>query len=103
MDKRVNGPIKTCLKCGRKHISTAIAYLAESRLGYPDNFDLAIGELVCASLELLDLYPDLASRVRAERILMEEDETYMPDLVYFLREIRELLAKEESAAQLAHI
>ena len=95
MDKRKNGPIKTCLKCARKHISTAIALLTEARLGYPVHFDLAIGELVCASAELLDLYPALAERVRVERILMEEDETYMPELMGFLEEIRALSAEED--------
>lgn len=59
---------KTCLKCVRKHLGTAAAYINEIMQGYPNLDIFAIGELTHASLECLLLYPDLAWAIREHRI-----------------------------------
>lgn len=59
----------SCTECAIKHLSTAAAYIREANNGYPDYRLWAIGELVQAEFELMDVYPDQSQRVRAERLL----------------------------------
>lgn len=54
----------TCLDCVRKHLSTALTFLNETHLGYPEHRQLAAGELTHASLESLELFPDFANKIR---------------------------------------
>ncbi len=59
----------SCTECAIKHLSTALALIMEVQNGYPDHRLIAIGELVQAEHELLDDFPEMANRVRAERLL----------------------------------
>ena len=57
-----------CGKCARKHIAQAIVLLNESHLGYPSHLWLAIGHLAEAEAEIDAKYPDIAQKIREERL-----------------------------------
>jgi len=61
-----------CGKCARKHIAQAIVLLNETHLGYPSHLWLAIGHLAEAEAEIYAKYPDIAQRIREERLKIEE-------------------------------
>ncbi len=62
-----------CGKCARKHIAQAIVLLNETHLGYPSHLWLAIGHLAEAEAEIYEKYPDIAERIRAERLKVEKE------------------------------
>lgn len=62
----------SCTECAIKHLSTALALIMEAGNGYPEHTLIAIGELAQAEHELLDRYPEMAARVRAERLRWRE-------------------------------
>lgn len=70
----------SCLNCYRKHISTALVYENESRLGYPLHKWLAIGELCAAENEVLQLFPELAETTREYRKNFESQDVPVPTL-----------------------
>lgn len=61
----------SCLMCVRKHIGKAITQLAESNLGYPAHFYLAMGNLSEAEDESIKVYPELATKIREYRLKIE--------------------------------
>jgi hypothetical protein len=58
---------ETCLDCCRKHLGAAMVLMDEARLGYPLHRWLAVGHMVEAESETLELYPVLAASIRQER------------------------------------
>ena len=82
----------SCLFCYRKHVSQAIILLIESKLGYPEHADLAVGHLAEAESETIKDYPELAELTREERVKLMEDDTYNPNLMALLAKARQLLA-----------
>ena len=56
-----------CWECVMKHISTAVVYVQEANLGYPKYKYYAIGEMVHAEYELIQIDPDLANILRHYR------------------------------------
>lgn len=61
--------------------------LSESHQGYPTHFFYALGHLAEASDELLQLYPQHAAMVRAERKALEADVNYAPDFDGMIKKI----------------
>ena len=57
-----------CGKCARKHLAQAIVLLNESRLGYPSHLWLAIGHMAEAEAEIDQRYPEIAQKIREERL-----------------------------------
>ena len=57
----------SCYDCVRKHLASAEALMAEATLGYEVHGWLAVGELVQAEHEILDVSHELATRIRFER------------------------------------
>lgn len=64
--------IPHCLNCTRKHLAYAEVLMGEACLGYPAHADLAIGQLHAAELEILEKYPEIAKRIREERLNYED-------------------------------
>lgn len=61
-----------CLLCVRKHLASAMCYLTESKLGYPDHIWRVIGQLSLAEDECVNKLPKLAIDIRViRRELME--------------------------------
>lgn len=95
----------SCLDCVRKHLSTAWAYLLESRAAYPKRIFNCIGELVLAEHESSLKYPGIAEDIRNARIeilnfannsdnsWIDEDEKVHYDLFYKESGISDLIDK----------
>lgn len=62
-----------CALCAVKHLGKAKAKRAEVRLGYPENFWSALGEMAVAEDHLCEMLPDLAGAINAERKAWEAD------------------------------
>ena len=74
-------PRPSCFDCGRKHIAKAIIQLGEAKLGYPQHFWLAIGNLSEAEEEILE-YPEIAVIIRTERLNIQANRDHTPNLMY---------------------
>lgn len=57
-----------CGKCARKHLAQAIILLNEAVLGYPTHRWLAVGHLAEAEAEIYAKYPEIAQKIREERL-----------------------------------
>ena len=64
-----------CLQCFRKHLGNAAVLIEECMDGYKYKH-LAIGHLDQAAQEIREMYPALATLVRAHRIKLQNDWTY---------------------------
>lgn len=86
--------MNTCLICVRKHLATAEAFLNETKLGYPDHFWLAIGQLCCAEFESVEKYPRIAQIIRDERKKLmdafEIKKQYSIDIIQLLKLVSEI-------------
>lgn len=60
--------MESCLDCVRKHLATAMCYLAESKLGYPERIWRCVGEMRLAEDEAAEQYPAFALTIRVERM-----------------------------------
>lgn len=69
-----------CMDCVRKHLATAGTFFDESKGGYPIHRWRGIGELVHGEYESVGRYPELAMRIRAERLVVMADPEYVPDI-----------------------
>ena len=65
-----------CLQCFRKHLGNAAVLLEEYYDGYRGYAHLIIGNLDQAAQEIRELYPELATLVRAHRIRLQNDWSY---------------------------
>ena len=93
----VGGPRPSCPDCCRKHLGKAVAQLAETELGYPNHFWLAMGNLSEMEEESLRDYPGFALLIREVRLEMTENREYKPDMMQFFDMIDELqLGSEEN-------
>ena len=64
----------SCLNCARKHLAQADILIMEEATGdYPLHKWYAIGHLAEAADELMDEFPDLAAKIRQERLKYMED------------------------------
>lgn len=82
---------ESCAHCAMKHIAQALVLVQEERLGYPLHRWLAAGHMAEASDELILNHPELAMRVRAERLNYMEDSQYVPDLMSIIEDLDLLL------------
>lgn len=62
--------LESCLDCVRKHIGAAVGLMNEAHLGYPPHRWLAVGELYLAEEESLCDYPELAVKIREQRLVV---------------------------------
>lgn len=62
-----------CLQCFRKHIGNAAVLLEEYYDGYHSYAHMIVGHLDQAAQEIRELYPELATLVRAHRIWLQND------------------------------
>jgi len=69
----------SCLDCSRKHIGEAEVLLREARMGYPLHAWYAVAHLSQAEAELLNDYPEMAHKVRTERINLIDNLEYSID------------------------
>jgi len=85
-----------CFNCARKHLGRANARLYEFLSGddYPEEFWYAFGEMSLAEDHLVLAHPKLAQMIRKERIKMQDEEQYYPDLGKLIREITKVAIKE---------
>lgn len=65
-----------CLQCFRKHLGNAAVLLEEVYDGYSGYRHMVIGHLDQAAQEIREMYPALATLVRAHRIKLQMDWTY---------------------------
>jgi len=65
-----------CLDCVIKHLGQAFVTNIEVTLGYPDHILLTIGHLAEASEECYGKSPEIANRIRAERLKLMDDYDY---------------------------
>ena len=73
-----------CIFCAIKHLSQAHVLLDESVMGYPIHRALAMGHMAEAESELIREYLPMAIQIREERIKMQEQLEYHPDLMSML-------------------
>jgi len=67
----------SCLDCARKHLAQADILMMEAATGdYDTHVWYAVGHLAEAADELMDEYPHIAEKVRAERLRYMEDNEY---------------------------
>lgn len=78
----------SCLECVMKHVSTAMVYMQEAKLGYPHHKFYAIGELVHAEYEILDRDQGIANVLRVYR------RQYFDTDIYPFEEVITLLCEE---------
>lgn len=64
-----------CLQCFRKHLGNAAVLLEEIYDGYGYKM-FAVGHLDQAAQEIREMYPELATLVRAHRIKLQNDWNY---------------------------
>lgn len=62
----------SCAWCVMKHLTQAAVLLQEASLGYPAHVFYAFGHLGEAESEAVDSWPDLAERIRAERLKIQD-------------------------------
>jgi hypothetical protein len=67
---------ESCKTCACKHISQARALLLEMNKGYPEHYWFAMGHLAEAEDELMKEHPELGTKVREERLKLEQDKKY---------------------------
>lgn len=80
----------TCLKCVLKHLGQALVLLEECRSGYPFHRYYVAGHMAEASSESINLFPDIAQRIRDERKKFEEfDED--PDIFAIMIDVDKIL------------
>ncbi len=73
-----------CADCTRKHVAQAIVLINESHQGYPAHRWLAVGHLAEAADESMGKWPEVARKLREERLKLMSDMMYIPDLMPFL-------------------
>lgn len=97
----------SCLDCCRKHLSAALVLSLEVLQGYPIHSWIVIGHLNEASDEVIKDYPELADKIREERLnymqsinkslrIDENDELYLSESLYeidFLQIIKDVTAQ----------
>lgn len=74
----------------RKHISQACVLIIEARLGYPEHLWLAVGHLSEAESEIIMDHPELAYRVREERVRYITDHSYNIPIMELIQEANDL-------------
>jgi len=65
-----------CLDCVIKHLGQAFVTNIEYSLGYPDHILLTIGHLAEASEECFAKSPEIADKIRQERLKLMENYDY---------------------------
>ena len=89
----------SCARCVIKHLSEAVINYSESKLGYPLYWALVVGQLAEAELESLEQWPQLANKIREERLkYMDDRNNYCPKLMDLI-EWADTLLEEVEAAQ----
>lgn len=88
----------SCLNCARKHLAKALINLNESRLGYPVFVWLAIGHLSEAEDELLARYPEQSLSIREHRKALEDDNSYIFDILEIISELTEVFNRQMQSA-----
>lgn len=68
-----------CPRCALKHVGQARALLLETHKGYPYHVVYAAGHLAEAEDEIVLQMPDTAETIRAHRLALESDPTYVPN------------------------
>ncbi len=73
----------TCGRCAIKHMAQARVLMLETMKGYPLHVYYAMGHMSEAEDELVELMPDEAAAMRAERLKVEDGlrtgTTYAPE------------------------
>lgn len=64
---------ESCKSCILKHLSKAEILLSESKLGYPEHFWLALGNLSEAEDEAVAEFPEIANKIRELRLDIETE------------------------------
>jgi len=77
-----------------KHLAQAIILLTESKLGYPEYKWLAIGHLAEAEAEIDAKYPEMAQKIREERLKII-DSGDSDELLGLIVEISDLAEKNQ--------
>ena len=65
----------------------ALVLLGEANQGYPEHFFIAIGHLAEAGDEMVKDYPEVAGRIREERLKLWSDRNYCPPLLELAMEL----------------
>lgn len=80
----------SCLYCCSKHVAQAIVLMLEAHQGYPLYRWLAVGHLAEAGDETVDQFPELAERIRAQRLILmgqADGELHLMDLLAYVRAV----------------
>jgi len=88
-------PRPGCFDCCRKHLAQAVVLLGESLQGYPEHRWLAVGHMAEAAEEILEKSEELAAEIRAERLAVMEDPSYIPTLMRLFPTIDEMAEAEK--------
>ena len=85
-----------CFDCARKHLGRANSFIYEWLSdSYPEALWFAIGEISLAEDHLVLSYPEMANKIRQQRLKFMTEDNFYPDLTGLILEISELLKKEE--------
>jgi len=71
-----------CILCALKHVAQARALMLETRKGYQRHIVYAMGHLAEAEDETVMEFPEIAKKVRHERVLLEATARLPPEEVY---------------------
>lgn len=91
----------SCPDCVRKHIAQAIILLAEARLGYPDHVWLAMGHLAEAEAEVVGSFPEIATYIRHQRLLIQKGKDVV--LLPLIRLISSMVESERKISDTNYI
>jgi len=71
--------IDKCLKCTRKHLRKAMVLWLEARLGHPEKWDVALGNLAEAADAVVLIDEDFAYYLREQYLKYDADRNYIID------------------------
>lgn len=75
----MNGPIDSCLNCTRKHLRKAMVLWLEARLGHPEKWDTALGNLAEAADAVVLINEDFALYLREIYLKYDADKQFIID------------------------
>jgi hypothetical protein len=71
--------IDKCLHCTRKHLRKAMVLWLEARLGHPEKWDVALGNLAEAADAVVLINEDFAFYLREVYLKYDNDKTFIID------------------------
>ena len=82
-----------------KHLAQAAILLQEAQLGYPSYVHYAFGHLAEAESESIDAWPELATRIRTERLQIQRGNAGGVDMASLIEDVSARLSETDDAGR----